>query len=92
MELVSTQRVQSHTIRGQAVSLRQTYEESGIQDTCCSKWIEPINAIAIGEYFNRNSDGRNALALIFDPELRRKCKLICTFWEFDPHAIKCGHW
>ena len=71
---------------GKTVSLQKAYQTLNIESSFCSNFIEPINAITIGEFYNDNPN-RNAVILIFDPEFRRKCKLV----NFDTAVRVCSY-
>ena len=59
--------------RGRRFTLQRAFEKLGSQHSCCSKFIEPIEAVAIGEYRNRDSCGRNAVIDLLDLNLRGEC-------------------
>lgn len=55
-------------------SLRIVNDKHRVQETMCSKYIEPLDAVAAGEHSNNNSDTRNALVTLtsLDPGRKRK--------------------
>ena len=62
--------IQDHKKNGKLFTLQKAFEELSLKDTFCCKLIKPINAVAIGEYYNRNSSERNAVIAVLDQKFR----------------------
>ena len=62
------------TLKNQLVSLRPVDEYARVLHTCCSKLIEPINAVARGELANRESYKRNAVITLINFESKETCR------------------
>ena len=70
MEAHTQKLIQEYKCHGKRFTLHQAFEELGLQESYCSKLIQPINAVAIGQYSNGNSSKRNAVIVVFDLKLR----------------------
>ena len=58
---------------GKRFTLQRAFKELGLEHNYCSKLIEPINAVAMGEFCNQNHHERNAVILIFNSNFRGIC-------------------
>ena len=73
MQSTATNLVTSHTHNGNTLSLQQTYANIGVEQTCCSHYIDDIGAVAVGEYDNKNKQNRPAAVTLTDIRSGRDC-------------------
>ena len=62
--------IRQYKINGKHFTLQQAFKKLNLEDSYCSKLIEPINAVAIGEYRKKYSLKRNAVIVLIDQNFR----------------------
>ena len=75
MERHSQKLVKPFTRHSHIFTMRQVYQQLGLEASYCTKWVEPLDVIAIGENNNKHFDKRNAVIIIFDPKFERQSTL-----------------
>ena len=59
--------------RVKSFTLKRIFQEVGFESSRCTKMIEPINAVAIGEYEKKSYHKRKAVIAVLDSNFRGNC-------------------
>ena len=64
METTRSSLIKPLTHGGHTLSLRSAGQKFGMQQTHCVKYVEQLDAVAVGEFNNPNEESRNAAAAL----------------------------
>lgn len=67
--------IEPYRIDNEVISLKRVDQSVNLNHICCSKFIEPLNAVARGELDNSRHRSRNAVITVTDLGVKDKSKL-----------------